>query len=417
MNDLAEHQISVSDPEIVKCPYEAYEKLREEAPVYLDPVTQFYVLTRYEDVRKAFSQPNLYLNDDWVQSIQDEVQIARRKHAHERFTKEGWVPGLSIGMLRPERHAPVRAIFNNAFRPAKIKEYEPFIRETAYRFARQFAEKGSGDLIAEFAMPYPLTVIARLVGIPEDDMDRVKEWTAAWIERFGMMLDDQADDRAVGKEIEFQHYTKKIIDRLRAEPDGSILSEIINMPTPDGRYLDDQELFTHIQADLLVAGSETTTNTMSAGVMLLCRNPEINAMVRSDPDKYLRVFIEEVLRLESPVQGLFRVAAEDIELHGVTIPKGALIQLRYGSANRDPEKFGCPAEFDMTRKANAHVAFGGGPHSCAGAPFARAELYWAFKALFDTIDNVELLPDNDFEYLQSVVHRSLKSLNIRFTKK
>lgn len=417
MNTLVEHPLSVADPKIVECPYAAYAYLRDNAPVYFDPVTKFYVLTRYDDVRHALLKPNLYLSDDWMEAVRNEVQVFRATRAHDRFAKEGWVPGLSIGMLLPDRHAPVRAVFNNAFRAARIRQHEDFIRETAYRFADKFAEQGTGDLVADFAMPYPLTVITRLVGIPEEDVDRVKTWSASWIERFGMMLDDQADDRAVGLEIECQHYTKKIIDRLRANPDGSILSDIINIPTPEGTYLDDNELFTHIQADLIVAGSETTTNTMSAGIMLLCQNPEIDKRLRADPDKYLRVFIEEVLRLESPVQGLFRVAAEDIKLHGVTIPKGSLMQLRYGSANRDPEQFANPDELDLERNSLVHLGFGGGPHSCAGAPLARAELYWGFKALLDRIDNVKLLPENDFEHLQSIVHRSLKSLKISFTKK
>lgn len=417
MSELAEHPISVSDPEIIECPYEAYEKLRAESPVYFDPVTKFYVLTRYEDVRRALSNLALYTVDDWTSAIQDKVQQFRSQRAHDRFTKEGWVPGLSIGALPPEKHVGVRSIFNNAFRASKMKEYEPFIRETAYRLAREFAEKGSGDLVAEFAMPFPLTVVAHLVGMPAEDLDRVKEWTWAWITRFGMMLDDEADNAAVSKEIEFQHYTKKIIDRLRGSPDGSLISEIINTPMPDGNYLTDNELFMHIQADLMVAGFETTQNTTSAGMKLLCENPEIEQLVRSEPDKYLRVFIEEVLRVESPVQGLFRVAADDIELHGVTIPKGSLIQLRYGSANRDPEQFGCPAQIDMDRKVVKHLAFGGGPHGCAGAPLARLELYWAFRAILDTMENFRLLPENDLTHFQSVVHRGYKQLLISFDKK
>lgn len=417
MNSPADHPLSVSDPEVVECPYAAYGKLRDEDPVYFDPVTRFYVLSRYEDVRKASLTPDLFICDDWMDKIRDEVQMARARRAHDRFEREGWVPGLSIGALGPERHRPVREVFNNAFRAARIKEYEPFIRDTAYRLVEQFAERGAGDLVAEFAVPYPLAVITHLIGIPPGDQEKVKKWTSAWIQRFGMMLDDEADNEAVSREIEFQHYTKKLIDRLRKNPDNTILSDIVNIPGPDGKYLTDNELFTHIQADLLVAGFETTQNTTAAGVLLLCQNPELNERVRSNPDKYLRVFIEEVLRVESPVQGLFRVAAEDIEIHGVTIPKGSLIQLRYGSANRDPRQFDHPEEIDIEHGVSPHLGFGVGPHSCAGAPLARCELYWAFKAIFDRLDNIELLPENDFTHIQSVVHRGLKSLKVKCTRK
>jgi cytochrome P450 len=407
-------EISVTDPAVVKCPYAAYARLREEAPVYYDPIAQFYVLTRYEDVRQALLKPDTYVSDDWIELLRNGIQIERAKKAQQRFAKEGWIPGLSIGMLPPERHAPVRAVFNNAFRPARIKEYEPFIRETAYQLVDRFASAGEAEIVGQFGVPFPLTVITKLVGIPAADMPRVKEWTDAWIQRLGMMLSEEQEQRAIGLEIEFQHYTKQIIDRLRGHPDGSILSDIVNIPTPDGQFLDDAELFTHVNSDLIVAGSETTTNALSAGVWLMCENPPVYDRLRADPDKYLRPFIEEVLRLESPAQGLFRIAGRDIELHGVTIPKGALIQLRYGAANRDPNQFGEPDRLNLERNTPSHVGFGAGSHHCAGAPLARAELYWGFKALLERLDHIQLGASNTFDYLQSIIHRALKELHITF---
>ena len=418
MTATTDTPISVADPAVIKCPYPAYAKLREEAPVYLDPVTQFWILTRYDDVRNALLSPDVYLSDYWTKAISSEVQVAREKRAHERFIHEGLgVPGPSIGQLPLDLHAPVRAVFNNAFRASRIRGHQDFIRDTAYRYAERFAAKGSGDLVKEFTLPFPMEIISRLAGIPQEDVDRVNVWAASWLARFGGMLDDEGDQRAVTHEIEFQHYMKELIDRLRAHPDDSILSDIVNIPTPDGQYLDDTQLFTHIQADLIVAGSETTGNAMSAGMLLLASNPELSERVRSEPETYLRVFVEEVLRLESPAQGLFRVAGRDIELHGVTIPKGALIQLRYGAANRDQDAFADADALDLDRESLDHLAFSGGVHGCAGAPLARAELYWAFKALLDTLDNIEVLAENDFEYLPSTVHRGLLSLKLGFTKK
>lgn len=412
--------LSVTDPEVVECPYAAYAKLREEAPVFFDPIGHFYVLSRYEDVRQALLKPDVFVCDDWMELIRSGIkaQVDLAKKAHDRFAKEGWVPGKSIGMLPPSQHAPVRAIFDNAFRASSIKKHEPFIRDTAYRTVESFADAGKADLVAQFTAPFPLKVITRLLGIPEEDMQKVKAWTDAWIKRLGMMLSEEEDNRAVGMEIEFQHYTKKIIDRLRANPDGSILSDIVNMPTPDGKYLDDAELFTHVNADLIVAGSETTTNALSAGVMLMCQNPKIYEKLRTDPDKYVRPFAEEVLRLEGPVQGLFRITAQDVELHGVKIPKGSLVQMRYGSANRDSAHFADPERLDPDRQnAVTHLGFGAGPHRCAGAPLARVELYWGFKALLDRLDNIQLAPQNDFQHMQSVIHRALKELHITFTPK
>jgi cytochrome P450 len=410
----AAQAISIADPAVIECPYAAYARLRQAAPVYFDPVARFYVLTRYEDIRRALLQPDVYVSDDWMDLMRTGVHAERARKARDRFTKEGSVPGPSIGVLPPERHGPVRAVFNNAFRATRIREHEGFIRETAYRMVADFAQNGEADFVAQFATPFPMRVITTLAGIPAADAPDVKQWTEAWISRLGMMLLEEEEDRAVGLEIEFQRYAKGIIDRLRARPDGSILSDIVNVPAPDGSYLADAELFTHLNADLIVAGSETTTNALSAGVMILCKNSSVRERLRAEPDASLRLFIEEVLRLEGPVQGLFRIAARDIELHGVTIPKGSLIQLRYGSANRDPDQFAAPDQLDLDR-GGAHLAFGAGAHHCAGAPLARAELYWGFRAILDGLDDIQLTPANDFKHLQSIIHRGLKELRISFT--
>ena len=136
----------------------------------------------------------------------------------------------------------------------------------------------------------------------------------------------------------------------------------------------------------------------------------------SDPEKYLRTFCEEVLRLEGPVQGLFRQAATDIELHGVTIPRGAMINIRYAAANRDEREFACPAELDLERdKPGRHVGFGSGVHHCLGAPLARRELYWAFHALCNRVESLEFVPDaNTFEVAPNFSLRALKALHVRF---
>ena len=142
-------------------------------------------------------------------------------------------------------------------------------------------------------------------------------------------------------------------------------------------------------------------------------------MLKSDPDKYLRTFVEEVLRLESPVQGLFRTAAKDIELHGVKIPKGAMINTRYAAANRDEEHFECPHQINLERKnAGSHLAFGSGVHHCLGAPLARRELYWGFKAFLDRIEDFNLAEGkNKLRHAPNFCLRALKELHIEFRKK
>jgi cytochrome P450 len=158
---------------------------------------------------------------------------------------------------------------------------------------------------------------------------------------------------------------------------------------------------------------------LSAGIMLLARNPEQASLLRSDPDRYLRPFAEEVLRLESPVQQLFRIAAVDAEVGGVAIPAGALVSVCYAAANRDPRQFDCPREMNINRASpGAHLTFGSGIHHCLGAPLARRELYWGFKALIDELDNIQLDESkNDYLHIPSMMLRALNVLHITFDRK
>jgi cytochrome P450 len=169
-------------------------------------------------------------------------------------------------------------------------------------------------------------------------------------------------------------------------------------------------------SDIFVGGSETSTNAMSEGVLLLCRNPDQYALLESDVDAHIQGLIEESLRLQSPVQGLYRVTTCDVEIQNVRIPAGSLLNLRFAAANRDETQFPCPSEFDVQRdNAGSHMAFGSGIHHCIGAPLARLELYWGFKALLQGCRNIRLAPGrNDFTHAPGLMLRSLESLHIEF---
>jgi cytochrome P450 len=233
----------------------------------------------------------------------------------------------------------------------------------------------------------------------------------------GLMQTEEEMRWSVEMEIEAQHYFYKRFEELRTNPDDTLLSILVNREIPEwGRPLSDNELQAEMMADLFVGGSETTTNALAAAVVLLIEQPEVWRNLKADPDRYLPTFVEEVLRLESPVQGLLREAAVDVELHGVTIPAGAVVNLRYGAANRDERQFECPAELDLDRaKAHRHLAFGVGLHHCLGAPLARREMYYGFKALVDRIDEMWFIEGaNSFEYHQNFFLRALKELHIGF---
>lgn len=406
---------------IQNCPYHAYQKLRDEAPVWQDPTTGFYVITRFADLRGALLDPKRYISgmkgDD---NHRNRLNTERAQRMNALYEEKGWVPAATLAGRDDPNHKEMRAMFNEAFRPKKINAMDPFVRDVAYRLINAFVDEGHCDWMRQFAVPLPLIVIGHQVGVPEEDIWQIKAWTDAWVQRLGMMQTEEQELWSVEMEIEAQHYFQPIFERLRRNPDDTLLSDMVNRVIPEwGRTLNDNELHAEMMADTFVGGSETTTNAIAYGIKLLIENPAVWSQLKSDPDKYLRTFCEEVVRLEGPVQGLFRLAGEDIEIHGTTIPAGSMINVRYAAANRDEREFEQADKLDLDReKPGRHLGFGSGIHHCLGAPLARRELFWSFKALIDTVDDMSFAANkNTFEQAPSFSLRALRELHIEFQAK
>jgi cytochrome P450 len=354
-------------------------------------------------------------NEEHARQLAEGARTAER--LQKLYEEQGWVPVPTLDAHDEPRHMQLRRLFNHAFRPERIKELDPFLESLVERLIDDFIDDGQCEFVRALAVPLPLIAIGKQVGVPEEDMPRIKTWTDAWIRRLGLSLNEEEQVWSAELEIEAQHYFQPIIERLREEPDDTLLSDLVNSEIPEwGRTLTDAELHSELMADLFVGGSETTTNALSAGIMLLIQNPEVWQRLKADPDAYLDRFIEEVLRVESPVQGLLREAAVDIELHGVTIPAGSVINVRFASANRDDRRFDCPADIDLGReRPKSHLAFGVGTHHCLGAPLARRELYFGFKGIAERIDEMWFIEGaNEFTYEPSYFLRALKELHIGF---
>lgn len=414
--------INFLDSKLQNCPYHAYQMLRDEAPVWIDPVTGFYVISRFEDMRKVLLDTENFSNDmrGGQGGSREQLDSDRAARMMKLYEEKGWVPGATLAGRDDPNHKQMRAMFNEAFKPKKIDGMDPFVRDTAYRLIDAFVDDGHCDWIHQYAVPLPLIVIGAQVGVPEEDIWKIKAWTDAWVQRLGMMQTEEEEKWSVEMEIEAQHYFQKIFDRLRKEPDDSLLSVLVNREIPEwGRTLTDNELHAEMMADTFVGGSETTTNAIGYGMKLLIENPQVWEKLKSDPDKYLRTFCEEVVRLEGPVQGLFRMAAKDVEMHGITIPKGAMVNVRYAAANRDEREFECPEQIDLERdKPGRHIGYGSGIHHCLGAPLARRELFWAFRALIDRVEDMRFAEGkNSFEVAPSFSLRAMKELHIEFDAK
>ena len=410
--------INLFDPALQQCPYEAYKRLRDEAPVYNIPGTQIWVISRYDHVREVLLDPQRFPSTARNELMRaNPTDLERGRKVAERFKEKGWLPAPALAARDDPGHKQMRAMFNEAFKPSRIKQIDPLVERLAYDLIDDFIEEGECEWVRQFCVPLPLFIIGEQMGARREDMWKIKGWTDAFFHRISLMLPEDKHLEMVDREIEAQHYFQPLFEQLRQQPDGSLLSVLVNTVIEGwGRPLNDNELHAEMMADTFVGGSETTTNALAAGMKLLIENKDVWAKLKSDPDKYMRTFVEEVVRLESPVQSLMRFTHEDVELDGVTIPAGAVVNVRYAAANRDERFFECPEKLDLDRpKAGAHMGFGSGTHHCLGAPLARRELIWGFTAVVDRFEDMDFAPGkNDFSYHPHFLLRSLKELHITF---
>ena len=407
--------VTLADVEVLECPYPTYKFLREQAPIYQDPVTGMFVVTRYADQRRIALDYENFSNFRPSNDHANLKGIARK--VYERFKEKGWVPGESLAARDDPEHKQMRSIFDQAFRPRRIKDMDEEVEALSYQLIDSFIDDGHCEIVGQYAVPLPLFIICRQMGANMDDVWQIKAWTDAWIRGIGFGLTEEDALKYTDLEIQAQHYFQAIFEKLRRQPDDSLLSDLVNLEVPGwGRTLTDNELHAEMMQDTFVGGSETTTNAISAGIMLLGRNKDVWEKLRSNPERYLKTFCDEVVRLESPAQGMSRTAKNDVTIDGVRIPRGAQVELRYAAGNRDPEVFENPDEIDLERtNAGAHLGFSTGTHYCLGAPLARRELYWAFKAFIDRISDFELVPGrNDPRHLPNYSLRILQELHIRF---
>ncbi|QUL37414.1 cytochrome P450 [Erythrobacter sp. JK5] len=413
--------INLFDPELQQCPYDAYKQLRDEAPVYNIPGTDMWVVSRYDDVREVLMDPQRFPSssaDSQFRASAGDMERAQKVAA--RFEENGWVPAPTLNGRDDPGHKQMRAMFNQAFKPSTIKEIDPQVEALAYELIDGFIEDGQCEWVKAFCVPLPLFIIGEQMGAKREDMWRIKRWTDAFFQRISLMLPEDRHMEMVDREIEAQHYFQPIFERLREHPDDSLISVLVNTVIEEwGRPLTDNELHAEMMADTFVGGSETTTNALAAGMKLLIENKDVWQQLKSDPDKYMKTFVEEVVRLESPVQSLMRFVREETELAGVTIPAGAMINIRFAAANRDERAFECPEKLDLDRpRAGAHMGFGSGTHHCLGAPLARRELIWGFTAVVDRFEDMWFAEGrNDFAYHPHFLLRSLKELHIEFEPK
>jgi cytochrome P450 len=400
---------SLQDPDVQECPWSLYKELRSAHPVYRDPKLGFYVLTRYEDVLAALRMPEKLSSKLGFRPGTTPAE-ARRIYEEEGF-------GEQIDTLvsnDPPSHTRFRALVDRAFSPQRVKKMEGYIEGIAHDIIDAFPDGGLLDIHQRFSTMLPLTVIADQLGVSRDHLLKFKEWSDASVAPLGLMINEQEHIAVAKKLVEMQKYFYERLKERRQNPRDDMLSDLVQARIEGEHSLNPRELLSII-GQLLVAGNETTTSAISAGIMLLIQHPDQAELLHDNPELYTNL-AEEVLRIDSPVQGLFRMAVEDIHIANTVIPKGSIVNLRYGAANRDDQRFGSPDKFDVCRKgAGAHLAFGAGIHHCIGAQLARKEIAIGLRVATERLENIRLAVSEDqIEHFPSVILRGYTSLPVSF---
>ncbi|HXZ85135.1 MAG TPA: cytochrome P450 [Myxococcota bacterium] len=379
-------EINPFDPAVLVDPWLYYRRVRESAPVYRHPQLGITLISSYRAVSEVVRNWEAFSNRF------GQFLGAEPPEEVKAVAREGYPPVDTMLTADPPEQRRFRSLVNKAFGARRVDALEPRIREIARELAEDIAARGRAELLAEFAQPLPLTVIAEQLGAPRADLRLFRRWTDGFVAQLSGVADRAGQVEAAKLIVEFQKYFAARLEERRLAPREDILSDIVHARVEGERPLDVPEMLSILQ-QLLVAGNETTASAIVEGLWLLLRNPEQLALLRREPERIPNL-VEEVLRMATPTANMWRVCRKTTAVEGVEIPAGSLCMLRFAAANRDPAQFPEPDRFDVTRaNAGEHLAFGLGIHHCIGASLARKELRVAFETLLERFEEFRPAPD------------------------
>jgi len=409
-----------SDPGLVADPYPFYEYLRAQCPVAHVPSSGVVAVTGYDELTAVyrdsatFSAVNSSLGPFPLPFDITGDDITEQVEAHrDRFPMSEHLVSFD-----PPKHTAHRALLNGLFTPKRLKENEEFMWRLADQLIDEFVADGRCEFASAYGQPFPLLVIADLLGVPESDHSMFRQLLAG---------QGPAEDQSWAENMNPLAYLDKwfttyISDR-RESPAQDILTEMATERFPDGSLPEVVDVV-RIATFLFIAGHETTARLLSSALRVLAEDPELQNALRSNRDR-IPNFVEEMLRLESPIKSDFRLARVTSTLGGVEVPAGTTVMLLPGAANRDPRHFDCPAELRVDRpNARQNVAFARGAHSCPGGPLARIEGRVTIERILDRLNDIRIdeshhgpPADRLFNYVPLYILRGLEELHIEFTAK
>ncbi|MBZ9714317.1 cytochrome P450 [Deinococcus multiflagellatus] len=405
--------LPLEDPAFLRDPYPLLAELRAWAPAFYDPGMGRVVLTRHAEISAALRDRRL------------------GRSALHRYSRDelGWPPpdprqanfdAFNSNHLldsEPPKHTRLRSLVQLAFTPRRVEALQARIEAILDEQVRGLGARGPFDLVADYAEPLPVTVIAELLGVPEAERHALRPWSAAIVKLYepAPTAADQAEaERAV---LDFSALLRELVAQRRAQPQDDLITALVQAEEAGDRLTEQELIDTCIL--LLNAGHEASVNGLSAGVLALLRQREHwDALVAAAQDEdSLPVFrraIEELLRFDTPLPMFERIVLDPLTLAGAELKPGERVALLYASANRDPEKFEAPDDLRLNRDPNPHLTFGLGIHYCLGAPLARLELALSLRALCRTLPGLRLLdPHEPGQYTGGFVIRGLARLDVQ----
>ncbi len=410
-----------SDQSLVADPYPYMEAMRSGCPVRREPHQNVMVVTGYDEAVAVFGDSENFSSCTAVTGpfpgfpVPIEGQADDVSDIIEQY--RGQLPfSDQVTVMDPPTHTEHRALLMGLITPKRLKENEDFMWRHADTYLEPYLA-GGGEFIKGFAAPFTLAVIADLLGVPEEDRPEFAKHMDH--SQGGVGSSEGASLGHSPLEYLYQKFSAYIEDR-RQQPRDDALTEMANAKFPDGSTPEVMDVV-RIAANLYTAGQETTVRLLSTALKILAENPELQQRLRTETDR-IPNFIEECLRVESPVKGDFRLARRGMTIGGVEIPAGTTVMVMNGAANRDPRQFEDPDTLDIERaNARRHIAFGRGVHSCPGAPLARAEAKVSLERILERTKNIRLCEeqhgpagDRRFNYVPTFILRGLTDLHLEF---
>ncbi|MCB1842454.1 MAG: cytochrome P450, partial [Halioglobus sp.] len=378
------------------------------------PGTDIFMVTRYADIKKILKDTATFSNN-----FTEQLKGPEPAREVTAIYARAWQPVDTMITADPPRHKTYRTLVNKVFNASRVNAMEDYMKTIVHELIDGFIARGECDFIREFTTPLPVYVIADQLGVPRAEVADFKRWSDSFARRLSQMATPQEQVEDAENIVAFQFYFADMCEKRRKDPKDDMITDLVNteIECPDTgklRPLNMEELQSLLQ-QLMVAGNETTTSAITGGMVSLIQNPEQLRDLQEHPE-HIANAVEEILRMETPSSGLWRVVKKDAEVQGVAIPAGSLLMLRYHAANRDRDVFAHPNDLDIARQnADDHIAFGQGIHFCPGAMLARKEMNVAFTALLSRLTNLRINQEkSDLTYWPNIVLRGMKALHLTF---